>query len=92
MKLPEVVGQSYGRGSQVGLDGVAYRNCTFKSGCTIIYRGGPARVESCMVEAEVVFDFQENAAFVVTLLTDLGFRLIPPGELQVSGMSWSPRR
>jgi hypothetical protein len=84
MELPEVVGHTYESGSQVGLDGIAYRNCTFKAGCRIIYRGAATRVEACKVEAGCVWDFQENAAFVVTVLSDLGFRLIPPDGLSVS--------
>lgn len=82
MKLLEVVGQTYSAGAQIGLDGRCYRNCTFKTGSRIIYRGGPARVESCAAEVGVVWDFQDTAAFVVTVLRDLGFSLIPPGSME----------
>jgi len=85
MKLPEIVGQTYGGGAQVGLDGIAYRNCTFKAGCRVIYRGGPSRVERCAVEPGCVWDFQDNAAFVLTLLSDLGFRVTPPGHMEPLG-------
>lgn len=63
MKLPEVMGQTYGAGAQVGLDGLCYRNCTFKAGCQVTYHGGPAPIEACTVEGGIVLDFQKNGAF-----------------------------
>ena len=90
MKLPEMVGQTYGSDAQVRLDGLAYRNCSFKAGCRVIYCGGPARIKSCVVEAGCVWDFRVNAAYVLTVLDDLGFELLPPSV--ASGTPWRLRR
>lgn len=81
MQLKEIVGMTYGAGVSVVLDNLAYRGCTFKSGCKITYYGGPSRIENCQIDPGVVWDFQASAAYVWSVLSDLGFQVYPPGAL-----------
>lgn len=75
-KLPEVNGQKFD-GATVQLDGTSYRNCRFVR-CTLVYRGGPTRVESCSFFPGCTFEFQDNAAFLLQTLSELGWTLVPP--------------
>jgi hypothetical protein len=79
-KLPRVVGQTY-ENIQLGLDGISYEKCTFRS-CVLIYRGGPARASSCSIGPGCRFEFQDAAAMTLQLLGDLGWQIIPPGEVE----------
>ncbi|PYV64240.1 MAG: hypothetical protein DMG97_35455 [Acidobacteria bacterium] len=78
-ELPQVIGQTYNK-AQVGLDGVSYQNCVFND-CHLIYRGGPARFVSCRISSGCVWEFSDAAACVMQTLTDLGWKIAPPGEL-----------
>lgn len=79
VRLPEVKEQRY-ENAIVGLDGISYQRCTFVN-CTLVYRGGPARMVSCSIGAGCKWQFEDHAAFVMQTLGELGWKLDPPGQL-----------
>jgi hypothetical protein len=79
MELPEVVGQTF-KNTTVALDGKSFRSCRFEN-CHIVYRGGPARCSWCWIGPGRRWELQDNAAFEVQLLSEIGWKLTPPAEL-----------
>jgi hypothetical protein len=75
-KLPEVNGQKF-RNQSVEIDGKSYRNCAFDT-CTIIYSGGPSRLDSCAISPGCTIEFRDHAAFVIQILNELGWTISPP--------------
>jgi hypothetical protein len=76
IKLPEVNGQNYD-GASIKIDGASFRNCTFKRS-KLIYCGGPTRLEGCSFAPGCEFEFQDQAAFLLQTLTELGWTLVAP--------------
>ena len=63
-------------GKTLTLDDTRFENCVFKN-CTIIYLGGPAETSSCYFE-NVKWMFQGTAGTVVTVMQNLGWKILPP--------------
>ena len=78
-KLTAVKGQTF-ETTTVELDGTSYHNCKFNQ-CKLIYRGGPTRLSSCYLSKNCSFEFQDNAAFMLQTLSELGWTLVPPGSM-----------
>jgi hypothetical protein len=76
VKLPQQDNKVF-ESETIKIDGAAYTNCTFTR-CKIIYCGGPTRLDSCSFSAGCAFEFQENAAYLLQTLSQMGWTLTPP--------------
>lgn len=77
--LPVINGKAY-EGGEVVLDGSSYINCSF-NGCRVVYRGGPTRLASCRFGPGAVMFFEDQAAYMLQVLADMGWKIVPPSEL-----------
>ena len=75
-RIPEIVGKTFDN-QEITLDGTAYTTCTFNK-CKLIYHGGPTRLSSCSISPGCGFEFQDSAAFLLQMLAELGWKLVPP--------------
>jgi hypothetical protein len=84
-QLPKVEGQTFDN-KTVTIDGTYYRNCTFNK-CKLIYCGGPARLDACSISPGCAFEFHDSAAFLLQMLGELGWTLVPPAWMGPSKTS-----
>jgi hypothetical protein len=82
LNMPRITGKTFTK-QKVTLDGFRYEQCVFNE-CQLIYGGGPCRALSCYIEPNCTIDFQDHAAFVLQLLTDLGWKMTPPPAVDPS--------
>jgi hypothetical protein len=79
-QLPLVKGKTF-ESTTVMLDGTAYENCNFKT-CRVIYKGGPTRISSCYFSPGCSLEMQDNAAYMLQTLGEIGFVIQAPAWLE----------
>jgi hypothetical protein len=80
--LPEITDKSY-ENETIVLDGKVHRNCRFTH-CKLVYKGGGAKLESCSGSEGCSFEFQDQAALMLQMLSELGWSLVPPAWMGAS--------
>jgi hypothetical protein len=75
--LQQICNQTFDKMTIV-LDNRAHDGCLFNE-CKILYLGGPARVTECSFSPGCSFEIRGQAAFVVQTLSELGWKISPPG-------------